>query len=292
MASTSIDRHHFLLGTKPTDDDKVMNGARLPTSRQVLLCFMAHHSETVTVREAANITTDTVLLFYQRARIPTIATTKMAAAIIKLFMEMKELQKINVAERKKDKNSKQQQRIVVFKEKLEKTMKFWPRDALDRIPIEEDRQFLISMMGHRGAAMAGTDELLHSTEQKVHQRKESEEERLRKEQVRQETVAAAAQALAQALAQVPHAENEEIREDEPEPTTPVRSHKRVVKTGSPAFWPHDVMRHPAVVETATRNKVSGTTLSALTHSFVTATSGDHSKINIHAKTAYKYTSEY
>ena len=162
-------------------------------------------------------------------------------------------------------------------------MKFWPRDAFDRIPIEEDRQFLTSMMGNRGATMVGADALLHSTEQKVHQRKKLEEERLRKEQVRQESVAAAAQA------QVPQedAEDEEVREDDVhvlEPTTPVRSHKRVVKTGSPAFWPHDVMRHPAVVETATRNKASGTTLSALTHSFVTATSGDHSKINIQQST--------
>ena len=88
MASTSIiDCHHFLVGTIPTDDDKtIKSGAWLPTSQQVLLYFMAHHSATVTVREAANITTDTVLLFYQKARIPTIANTKMAAAIIKLFM--------------------------------------------------------------------------------------------------------------------------------------------------------------------------------------------------------------
>ena len=113
---------------------------------------MTHHSATVTVREAANITTDTVSLFYQKARIPIIANTKMAAAIIKLFMGMKELQKINVAERKNYKNNKKQQRIVVLKEKLEKTIKFWPRDAFDRIPIEEDRQFLTSMTGHRGAA--------------------------------------------------------------------------------------------------------------------------------------------
>ena len=203
-------------------------------------------------------------------------------------MEMKELLKIDVAVRNNNKKNinKQQQRIVVFKEKLEKTMKFWPRDAFDRIPIEEDRQFLTSMMGNRGATMVGADELLHSTEQKVHQRNKLEEERLRKEQVRQESLAAAAQA------QVPQedAEDEEVREDDVhvlEPTTPVRSHKRVVKTGSPAFWPHDVMRHPAVVETATRNKASGTSLSALTHSFVTATSGDHSKINMHAKTVYK-----
>ena len=67
MASTSIDRHHFLLGTIPTDDDKTITGARLPTSQQVLLYFIAHHSATVTVREAANITIDTVLLFYQGA---------------------------------------------------------------------------------------------------------------------------------------------------------------------------------------------------------------------------------
>ena len=159
---------------------------------------------------------------------------------------MKELLKIDVAVRNNDKKNinKQQQRMVVFKEKLEKTMKCWPRDAFDRIPIEEDRQFLTSMMGNRGATMVGADELLHSTEQKVHQRKKLEEERLRKEQVRQESVAAAAQA------KVPQedAEDEEVREDDVhvlEPTTPVRSHKRVVKTGSPAFWLHDVMRHPA-----------------------------------------------
>ena len=126
-------------------------------------------------------------------------------------MEMKELLKIDVAVRNNDKKNinKQQQRIVVFKEKLEKTMKFWPRDAFDRIPIEEDRQFLTSMMGNRGATMVGADELLHSTEQKVRQRKKLEEERLRKEQVRQESVAAAAQAKVpqeDARGTVPHSQ--------------------------------------------------------------------------------------
>ena len=38
-------------------------------------------------------------------------------------------------------------------------MQFWPRDVFDRTPIEEDRQFLTLMMGHRGAAMAGADEI-------------------------------------------------------------------------------------------------------------------------------------
>ena len=145
---------------------------------------------------------------------------------------------------------------------------------MDRIASEEDRLFLVSMMGDRKASMAGVDSVLSLTAKKVHLRKSYEEKRKKKEQLRQESG---------------EAQEDEEEDEEPEHLaliTPKRSHKRVVKVGSPAFWPHDVMRHPAVVESATRNKISGTQLSALTHSFVAATSGDH-KINLHAKTAYK-----
>ena len=146
---------------------------------------------------------------------------------------------------------------------------------MDRIASEEDRLFLVSMMGDRKASMAGVDSVLSLTAKKVHLRKSYEEKRKKKEQLRQESG---------------EAQEDEEENEEPEHLaliTPKRSHKRVVKIGSPAFWPHDVMRHPAVVESATRNKISGTQLSALTHSFVAATSGDHHKINLHAKTAYK-----
>ena len=88
--SKSKDPRYFLLDTVPTDDDKVMTGARLPTARQVLLCFLAHHSsEGNTRRQAANLTVQTVLPFYERARIMTLAQHKMAEEVLKVFDEMK-----------------------------------------------------------------------------------------------------------------------------------------------------------------------------------------------------------
>ena len=160
-------------------------------------------------------------------------------------------------------------------------MKFWPRDALARITIEDDKKFLLSMMSDRKATMGGADGVLTATEKKRHLRKSAEEEREKKEKLRKES--------AEAQEGEADKEDEDVDEEHEDvvPITPTRSHKQVVKTGSPAFCPHDVMRHPSVVESATRNKISGTQLSALTHSFITATSGDHNRINLHAKTAYK-----
>ena len=45
-------------------------------------------------------------------------------------------------------------------EKLNQTMKLWPRDVMDRIASEEDRLFLVSMMGDRKASMAEADSVL------------------------------------------------------------------------------------------------------------------------------------
>ena len=40
---------------------------------------------------------------------------------------------------------KEEEKIKAFKEKLPRTMKFWPRDAKKRITIQEDLDFLVSM---------------------------------------------------------------------------------------------------------------------------------------------------
>ena len=41
MTSKSKGPRQLQLGTAVTDDDKVITGSRLPTSRQVLLCLLA-----------------------------------------------------------------------------------------------------------------------------------------------------------------------------------------------------------------------------------------------------------
>ena len=79
-------------------------------------------------------------------------------------------------------------KICSFKEELLTTMKFWPRNVLDRISNEEDRQFLISMMGDRKACMGEVDNIPSSTEKKVAKRKQAEEQWREKEKEMKESV--------------------------------------------------------------------------------------------------------
>ena len=89
----------------------------------------------------------------------------MAEEIIKLFEELKSLLKIDHAHRNTVKNT---QKIIGFKNKLTKTMMFWPRDVLEKLVDAEDKQFLISMMTDRTASIGSVD-LKHSlVEEKLH----------------------------------------------------------------------------------------------------------------------------
>ena len=142
--------HYFLLGSTPTEDDLSITGAKLPTVRQVLMCFLASHASPMTVRAAAKATVVKVLPFYDKARIPTLNPVKMEEEVLKLHTEMKNLLKIDHQHRETEKNKT---KFNDFKQKLEKTMKFWPRDALERIKTEEDKKFLHSMMTDRVANM-------------------------------------------------------------------------------------------------------------------------------------------
>ena len=59
-------------------------------------------------------------------------------------------------------------------------MKFWPRDAIERIQNEEDKFFLQSMMGDRTATLGLVDNVLATTEKKVLRRRHREEEQRKK----------------------------------------------------------------------------------------------------------------
>jgi hypothetical protein len=76
------DPRFFLLQTVPGVTDKVITGSRLPTTRQVLLSFLAHKEDLAKngvsgiLRTAANETATQVVQFYQKARVPMITTTR------------------------------------------------------------------------------------------------------------------------------------------------------------------------------------------------------------------------
>ena len=146
--------------------------------------FLAFHTSDskLTVRKAAKITVSNIIPFYERARIPYLAPNKIAEEVIKIYEDMRSLMKIDHSQRS---SATKQKRINDFKERLDKTLKLWPRNALDRIKNEEDKQFLQSMMTDRVASMGQVDKVLSTTEDKVAKRKGAELARL---QIKKERV--------------------------------------------------------------------------------------------------------
>ena len=136
MSSRHSDPHYFLLGSTPGEVDKTITGSRLPTVRQVLFNFLAFHTSDskLTVREAAKITVSNIIPFYERARIPYLAPNKIAEEVIKIYEDMRSLMKIDHSQRS---SATKQKRINDFKERLDKTLKLWPRNALDRIKMRK-----------------------------------------------------------------------------------------------------------------------------------------------------------
>ena len=112
--------------------------------------------------------------FSRFTRIPTLFQNKMGLEIKKLW----ELKFIN--ETTKAKREGSSEKMIGFKEKLDRTMTFWSRDAIDRIQNEEDKLFLQSMMGDRTATLGPVDNMLATTKKKVLRRRHREEEQRKK----------------------------------------------------------------------------------------------------------------
>ena len=96
------------------------------------------------------------------------------------------------------------------------------------------------------------------------------------------------------LAQLP-ASDEDEHTDEEDATVPVyslstpkRSHKRVVKTGTSIFVAHDILKSPQVVFSSTRNKIAPTAKSATLTTIIAACGGNTDSVNLHWSTAYRY----
>ena len=233
----------FLLGTMPTDD-KTITGSRLPTAHQDLLCFLAHHQTASSKREAANKTVETVKHFYNRARIPTLLDHKMAEEVEKLFDDMKII-KIQPKDRT---SGKPKQRVDEFKSRLQTTMKFWPRNAMENICNEEDKKFLQSMMTDRLATMSGIDVKLSETERKVKERKEKELKRIAIQKESKMDTSCSNATLSDS-------DDEEEAKEVPDPlySCAKRSHKRCVKTGVTVFIPPNILKSPKVVQSLVRN---------------------------------------
>ena len=61
------------------------------------------------------------------------------------------------------------EKIEQFKKKSQKTIVFWPRNVLNKIAIEEDKLFLLNMMGPGTASFGSTDKKFAATRMKIEQ---------------------------------------------------------------------------------------------------------------------------
>ena len=189
---------------------------------------MAHHTESTTKGEAANAVVKSVIPFYERARVPTLAPQEVSEEIEKLLLELKSLMKINVRSRETKSNKK----ISEFKMKLETIMKFWPRNALEVMTNENNKSFLRSMIADRKASMGARDDITSSTEAKIARRKRDEERRQEKEKMRKKDACLVAEfhdAFNGHEVDGNYDGNDELEAKINNPTF-IRSHERVVTT--------------------------------------------------------------
>ena len=267
-----------ILGTEPTDDDKFISAVRLPTVRQTLLCFLAHH-KSLLKRDAAKMTVDIIQKIYERARVPMLQYHKMVEEVEKLHNCLTDILKIAKDRRE---SGKSKVKIDDFIEKLSCTFKLWPRNAMEIIPLEEDRLFLKSMMSDRNASIAGIDNSLSKTEEKIRKRKAEEMKRQQKycesKEIRELRV----------TEPIDLSEESECESDPDlalNDNVQKRSHKRQKKTGVEVFLPPDILKSPKVVSSLVRNKISSTAITSVIHDIVEAAGSDPTKLHLSQQNA-------
>lgn len=159
----------YLLG--PSDK---LAGNKLPSNKQALGRFLyIHVKEKKTVREASTAVIREVVQFWERARIPTKPQQHAIKKMESLFGEYKCLKKHK--DRKTDTQRKNEDK---FCDKFDDLFDIAHAEAMTKITIEEDRQFLIGQRerGRRGT-MAGLDLVLAAKEERARQRVQSQKRR-------------------------------------------------------------------------------------------------------------------
>ena len=278
------DPKYFLLEVDPSVQSINLHVSKLPTYKEILICLLARCDNTENTNKsvynvASQLVKEELIPIYDRARIPLQSEKNCSNAIVRLHDEMYKVMKISKRERNLDVPSKH---IQNFKDKLKKTMKLWPSDAMQKISNDEDKKFLHSMMTDRVATMGGVDEKLTATEKKVAKRKEAQLKREISEEDRKK------QSTSRTIEHTSESE-EDLEDNDLLPVYDVnkRQHRRT-KTGQNLFIPHDILKSPLVVAVAARNKISPTSLAAITSAIITSSGGDVNKFSLSYTTSARY----
>lgn len=156
--------------------------SKLPSRGEVLRVLFHHHDhEQFSLKDSIAQTADQLLVVWDKAKIPTKASTHVVEHVRKLHTEWQGLKKL--INRTSASNLLNQE---VFVDSLNNLFDVAHRDAMTIIKIEEDRKFLEAQRekGRRGT-MGGVDRVFYLREQRIISRREAESrraERARSEQ--------------------------------------------------------------------------------------------------------------
>ncbi|XP_053968382.1 uncharacterized protein LOC128869807 [Anastrepha ludens] len=155
-----------------------ITGAKLPCIKQVLQ-VMFHNMRFVglTAKDSAKLTISAAVIFWQQARIPIINDDKCVKKLMKVYDQWKNIQRTVP-----DKRSNAQKQVAEqFTQNLDDLFDIAIGDALEKIRIEEDREFLkLQRQKGRPGCMVGVDMKLYGREKRTQERQEKEEARKRK----------------------------------------------------------------------------------------------------------------
>lgn len=154
-------------------------GTKLPSHRQVLqlLFFQTHLAKSrrkvASVNDSASLVTDSVLIFWRQAAIPTKKVQHVKDKVLALHEQWNKLQrnekKGGAAQKKKEKE---------FSDKLDDLFDIAHANALTMMSSAEDVEFLKAQRRKgRPGCMLGVDEVLYRQEQNRAEREEQEEMR-------------------------------------------------------------------------------------------------------------------
>lgn len=167
MCSTRLRDKIYLLGHHSHN----ITGSKLPSNKQVLsVLFFNLRVVKLTLRESARLVLQEVIIFWEKARIPTQEMKNCIPKLETMYQEWRQLQKhagrSSEAQKKKEAN---------FISKLEDLFDIAHANALNMISIEEDKQFLINQRKKgRPGSMYGIDLEEFQRETRIARRREAD----------------------------------------------------------------------------------------------------------------------
>ena len=294
ISTRNSDKRSLIFDEAPGVDHLEITGCRLPTYKQVLLCYISNlekaraedTSKKCKLKHlVAKVVVEKVLVHYKKAGIKTKQEQTMLANIRSLHDEFLRLQKAYHVPS-----------VTKYKAKLGLTMPFWPNNILnimeakiadvntsaeDKANLSEDKLFMESMMSDRKSSYSQLDK---SNKDRIIRRKQK---LVNKKPKTEESTAPGTSSQFIVDYETPKSTNDSSSDSD---WSPVITHKRKVKVGGTLKLNPNFLSSPAMVSSAVRNQVSITSVNRLMKTAIEEGGGDVNAFNLSYSQTFKQSS--